>query len=107
MDGLMRPRYKALDLEEGSQGIDRALEIALVLLRRSLIVGLLLFILPPTSELPYRWQAAIAFMVLVAWCYIYGAFARRNIQIAALEAIPTLWLSLKCTEIMILLVGLV
>jgi hypothetical protein len=93
-------------LKEGPPGIDRTLKNAWVLLRRSLIVGLLLFILPPTGELPYRWQAAMAFMALVAWCYLYGAFARRNIQIAALEAIPSLWLSLKCTELMILLMGL-
>jgi hypothetical protein len=41
-------------LKEGPHGIDRALEIAWILLRRSLIVGLLLFILPPTGELPFR-----------------------------------------------------
>jgi hypothetical protein len=91
---------------EGSHRINRALEIAWILLRRSLIVGLLLFILPPTGELPYRWQAAMTFIALVVWCYFYGAFARRNIQIAALEAIPSLWLSLKCTELTILLIGL-
>jgi hypothetical protein len=84
---------------------DQALHIAWVLWQRSVVVGLFLFILPPTGQLPYRWQAALVFALLVAWCYSDGTFARRNVQMATLEAIPTLWLSLKCTQIMVFLVG--
>ena len=86
--------------------IDAVIRVTCVLLRRALGVGVLLFVLPPTGELPYRWQAALAFLLLVAWCYAYGAFARRNVQIAALEAVPTLFLSLKCTQLLILMVEL-
>jgi hypothetical protein len=85
--------------------LDQALHIARVPWQRSVVVGLFLFILPPTDQLPYRWQAAVVFALLVAWCYRHGTFARRNVQMATLEAIPTLWLSLKCTQIMVFLFG--
>jgi hypothetical protein len=49
--------------------LDQALHIAWVLWQRSVVVGLFLFILPPTGQLPYRWQAAVVFALLVAWCY--------------------------------------
>jgi hypothetical protein len=88
-----------------SRRLDQALHIAWALWQRSVVVGPFLFILPPTGQLPYRWQAAVVFAWLVAWCYSYGTFARRNVQIATLEAIPTLWLSLKRTQTMLLLVG--
>ena len=92
--------------DAGPDGTRRALRVASVLLRRAAAIGLILFVLPPTGELPYRWQAVVAFPILVGWCYSHGVFARRDVRMAALEAIPTLWLSLKCTEVMIHLVEL-
>jgi hypothetical protein len=87
-------------------GAHRALRVTFVLLRRAAAVGFILFVLPPTGAFPYRWQAVVAFPILVSWCYAYGVFARRDVQMAALEAIPTLWLSLRCTEVMVHLVEL-
>lgn len=83
------------------RGVCQALQVALALLWRAIAVGFVFYILPPTGELPYRWQAAVAFPILTSWCYGYGVFARRDVQVAALEAIPTLWLSLKCTDLLI------
>jgi hypothetical protein len=42
----------------------RALRVALLLARRSVGVGVGLYVLPPTGELPHWWQAA--FPVLAA-----------------------------------------
>ena len=83
-----------------------ALRVALSLARRSVGVGVALYVLPPTGELPYWWQAAAAFPVLAAWCYGHGALARRSVRVAVLEAVPTLWMSLQCASAMVHLAGI-
>ena len=77
-----------------------AIDYAIALLARSGLAGTVLFLLPPVGKLP-AWQIGAAFLFWVAWCYRRGALGRRNLTVAALESIPSLWLSLLWTQFFI------
>lgn len=73
---------------------------------RAILIGGIFFFLPPSGELPFRWQVVMAFPLITIWCYSRGVFGRQDLPRATLETIPLLWMSLKFTGVIITLAGL-
>ena len=83
-----------------------ALDLAICLAARTGVVGAFLFVLPPTGELPLGWQVGLTFLGWIIWCYWRGLFGRERVSLATVEAIPSLWLSLKWTQLLVITAGL-
>jgi len=98
---VVRARHWLHALIPGDRGPLLARSGARLLLTTSL-AGLTLFILPPMGEMPPDWQIALAFLVWIAWCYRYGLVSRRRVGLAAVEALPSLWLSLGWAQLLVL-----
>lgn len=83
-----------------------ALDLTICLLARSGLAGVLLFLVPPIGELPPRWQIGLAFLAWIGWCYWRGLFGRNRLLIATVESVPSLWLSLKWTNLLVFAAGI-
>ena len=75
------------------------------LMWRTLLVGTALFVLPPTAMPPTVGQQAVAFIVLIVWCYYDGLLSRGAWLVAAIEALLWFWLASKWTVILLVLFG--
>jgi hypothetical protein len=83
-----------------------ALDLTICLLARTSLVGILLFLLPPVGEFPPGWQVGLAFFGWIAWCYWRGLLGQDQLSLATVESIPSLWLSLKWTNLLVVASGI-
>jgi hypothetical protein len=81
----------------------QSIDLAIRLLGRTGLGGVLLFIMPPIGEFPVAWQIQVAFLAAIAWCYWNGLFGRSRMWLATVEAAISLWMSLKWTRFLVLL----
>lgn len=63
----------------------------------TLVIGAILFALPPFAEPPIGYQVAAAGAALVVWCYCDGIVGRLSLGLAALEGLLRLKIALGWT----------
>ncbi len=63
----------------------------------TLVIGAVLFALPPFAEPPMGYQVAAAGAALVVWCYCDGIVGRLSLGLAALEGLLRLKIALGWT----------
>ena len=82
-----------------------ALRVAWELTWRTMLVGIVLFVMPPTAMPPTAGQQGAAFILLVVWCYHDGLLSRGEWFLATIEAVLWFWLASKWTVILLVLFG--
>ena len=75
------------------------------LMWRILLVGTVLFVVPPTAMPPTTGQQGVALIVLLLWCYYDGLLSRGSWLSAAIEALLWFWLASRWTVILIVPFG--
>ncbi len=63
----------------------------------TLVIGAVLFALPPFAEPPMGYQVTAAGAALVVWCYCDGIVGRLSLGLAALEGLLRLKIALGWT----------
>ena len=63
----------------------------------TLVIGAVLFALPPFAEPPMGYQVAATGAALVVWCYCDGIVGRLSLGLAALEGLLRLKIALGWT----------
>lgn len=67
----------------------------------TLVVGLVLFLLPPYGEMPLSHQVALTGFALALWSFSDGLFGRFSIILALIEAVLLLRLSIGWTYLFV------
>ncbi len=67
----------------------------------TLVIGAVLFALPPFAEPPLGYQVAATGAALVVWCYCDGIVGRLSLGLAALEGLLRLKIALAWTMLFV------